>query len=332
MNPTPNRRDVLKAGGAAASAAALAWSALGPAALGAADVADSKTPKSGAAASPAESATPTQSPGARRPFKKAVMYGMISEGKTVLDKFRILKECGFDGVEMDSPTSLPRDEIKRACEETGILIEGEVDSAHWRETLTHNDPKMRETGVRALETALRDCAFLGGTSVLLVPGVVDKSVSYDVAYQRSQENIRRVIPLARELGVKIAVENVWNHFLLSPLEAARYIDEFEAPDVMRWHFDIGNIIAFGWPEQWIRILGKRIVKLHFKEYSRTKRDKEGMGAGFGVELLEGDNNWPAIMKALDEVGYNTWACAEVGGGGRQRLKTIAEKMDRILAM
>jgi hexulose-6-phosphate isomerase len=317
MNPTPNRRDVLKAGGAAAvAAAALSWSAaVGSEALAAAD---------------APAATP--SPGAKRPFKKAVMYGMISEGKTVLEKFRILKDCGFDGVEMNSPTDLPRDDIKRAAEETGILIEGEVDSAHWRETLTHNDPKMRETGVRALETALRDCAFLGGTSVLLVPGVVDKSVAYDAAYQRSQENIRRVIPLARELGVKIAVENVWNQFLLSPLEAARFIDEFEAPDVMRWHFDIGNIIAFGWPEQWIRILGKRIVKLHIKEYSRTKRDKQGMGAGFDVELLEGDNNWPAIMKALDEVGYNTWACAEVGGGGRQRLKTIAEKMDRILAM
>jgi len=269
---------------------------------------------------------------AKPKLKKAVKYGMISEGKTPKEKFELVKSLGFDGVEMDSPTDLKRDDIKRAAEETGILIEGEVDSAHWRETLTHNDPKMRETGVRALETALRDCAFLGGTSVLLVPGVVDKSVSYDVAYQRSQENIRRVIPLARELGVKIAVENVWNHFLLSPLEAARFIDEFEAPDVMRWHFDIGNIIAFGWPEQWIRILGKRIVKLHFKEYSRTKRDKEGMGAGFGVELLEGDNNWPAIMKALDEVGYNTWACAEVGGGNRQRLKTIAEKMDRILAM
>jgi L-ribulose-5-phosphate 3-epimerase len=330
MNPTPNRRDVLKAGGA--TAAGLAWSAaLGLAAerAAAADApaAGDKPAKADAAASPA-----TPSPGARRPFKKAVMYGMIGEGKTVTEKFRILKDCGFDGVEMDSPTGLNRDDIKRASEETGILIEGEVDSAHWRETLTHNDPKMREAGVRALETALRDCAFLGGTSVLLVPGVVDMSVPYDAAYQRSQENIRRVIPLARELGVKIAVENVWNHFLLSPLEAARFIDEFDAPDVMRWHFDIGNIIAFGWPEQWIRILGKRIVKLHIKEYSRTKQNKEGMAKGFDVELLEGDNDWPAVMKALDEVGYNTWACAEVGGGGRQRLKTIAGKMDRILAM
>jgi hexulose-6-phosphate isomerase len=329
MNPTPNRRDVLRAGGAAAAAAALS-SALGPAArtVAAADApAGEKLAKA-----EAPDAAPARAPGERRPYKKAVMYGMIGEGKTVMEKFRVLKDCGFDGVEMDSPTGLNRDDIKHAAEETGILIEGEVDSAHWRETLTHNDAKMREAGVRALETALRDCAFLGGTSVLLVPGVVDKSVSYDVAYRRSQENIRRVIPLARELGVKIAVENVWNHFLLSPLEAARFIDEFEAPDVMRWHFDIGNIIAFGWPEHWIRILGKRIVKLHIKEYSRTKQNKEGMGKGFDVELLEGDNDWPAVMKALDEVGYNTWACAEVGGGGRQRLKMIAEKMDRILAM
>jgi hexulose-6-phosphate isomerase len=182
-----------------------------------------------------------------------------------------------------------------------------------------------------LETALRDCKALGGTSVLLVPAVVDKLVSYDDAYHRSQEGIRKCIPLARELGVKIAVENVWNSFLLSPLEAARYIDEFEAPDAVGWHFDIGNVINIGWPEQWIRILGKRILKLHIKEYSRTKRDHEGPGAGFGVELMQGDNDWPAIMKALDDIGYHSWACAEVGGGDKNRLKFVAERMNKLLA-
>src|SRR5262249_46462834 len=132
-------------------------------------------------------------------------------------------------------------------------------------------------------------------------------------------------------GVKIAIENVWNKFHLSPLEAARYVDEFNSP-VVGWHFDIGNIINFGFPDQWIHILGKRIVKLHFKEFSLKKRDEEGLRKGFSVDRLDGDNDWPAIMKALDDVGYNTWACAEIGGGGPERMKVIAEKLDRILAL
>ena len=121
------------------------------------------------------------------------------------------------------------------------------------------------------------------------------------------------MPLAQQLGVKIAIENVWNLFLLSPLEAARYIDEFESPAI-GWHFDIGNVINYGWPEQWVRILGKRITKLHIKEYSRAKRDKTGPAAGFQVPYLEGDNDWPAVMAALDDVGYKGWGIAEQPGG------------------
>jgi len=268
----------------------------------------------------------------RRPIRKAVMWGMIAGNGTVLEKFQILKEAGFDGVEMNSPGGPPNDEIKKACDATGIRIEGMVDSVHWVQTLSHNDPKIREQGLKGLEQALRDCKELGGTSVLLVPGVVDKSVSYDECYKRSQEQIRKALPLAQELGVKIAVENVWNNFLLSPLEAARYIDEFQSPQAIGWHFDIGNVILYGWPEQWVRILGKRIVKLHFKEYSRVKLDHEGRWAGFNVELLQGDNDWPSIMTALDEIGYNTWACAELRAGDLIRLKDISKKMDKILAL
>jgi hexulose-6-phosphate isomerase len=193
------------------------------------------------------------------------------------------------------------------------------------------DPKIRAAAVEHLKGALRECQAFGGTSVLLVPAVVSARVTYDDAYKRSQEEIRKAIPVAAETGVKIAVENVWNQFLLSPLEAARYIDEFESPHV-GWHFDIGNVVTFGWPEQWVKILGKRIVKLHFKEFSRKKRDAEGMRKGFAVELMEGDNDWPAIMKALDETGYHTWACAEVPGGGADRMKFIAERLDRILSV
>ena len=161
--------------------------------------------------------------------------------------------------------------------------------------------------------------------------MVNRDVSYADAYQRSQAEIRKAIPLAEELGVKIAIENVWNHFLLSPIEAARYVDEFNSPWV-GWHFDVGNVINFGWPEHWIRILGKRIQKLHIKEFSREKANNQGLGKGFNVEFLKGDNNWPAVMQALDEIGYDGWGIAEQGGadspGG---LKKLSQEMDRIFA-
>ena len=145
----------------------------------------------------------------------------------------------------------------------------------------------------------------------------------------SAEEIRRLLPRAAELGIKIAFENVWNSFLLSPLEAARYVDEFES-EFVGWYFDVGNIVRSGWPEHWVRALGKRILKLDIKEYSRAKRDNEGLWKGFGVELLEGDCDWPAVMAALDEIGYSGWATAEIGGGGEERLRDIASRMDRIM--
>ncbi|MGE3803836.1 MAG: sugar phosphate isomerase/epimerase family protein, partial [Gemmataceae bacterium] len=208
---------------------------------------------------------------------------------------------------------------------------GVVDSVHWKQTLSHADPEVRAQGLAGLKTALRDAKLYGATSVLLVPAVVNKEVSYDQAYQRSQAEIKKALPLAQELGIKIAFENVWNNFLLSPLEAARYIDEFESPLVAAY-FDVGNVLRYGFPEQWVRILNKRIFKLDIKEYSLKKASNEGLWKGFQVELLEGDCDWPAVMKALKEINYTGWGTAEVPGGKRDRLKDIATRMDRIFAM
>lgn len=267
--------------------------------------------------------------GARRcKLQKSLKYGMVAGGASVLDKFKLAKEAGFEGIELDSPNTLDADEVLRARDATGLVIDGVVDSVHWRQTLGDPDPAVRAAGRQALETALRDCRLYGGTTVLLVPAVVSKKISYADAYTRSQEEIRKVLPLAAELRVTIAIENVWNAFLLSPLEAARYTDELDSPWV-GWQFDVGNVVNFGWPEQWIRTLGKRIVKLDIKEYSRKKRDEQGPGAGFAVELGEGDCDWPAVMEALDEIGFQGWAAAEVGGGDLERLKKIATTMDRL---
>ncbi len=265
---------------------------------------------------------------APRNIKKSLKFGMVGVEGSILDKFKLLREVGFHGVELDSPSNLDRDEVLRAKDETQLAIPGVIDSVHWSKPLSHPDPNVRGEGRRGLETALHDAKAYGATTVLLVPAVVNKQVSYAAAYERSQTEIRKVLPLAEELGVKIAIENVWNHFLLSPLEAARYIDEFDSPAI-GWYFDVGNLINYGWPEHWIYTLDKRILKLDIKEYSRKKRDNEGLWKGFGVKLLEGDCDWPAVMKALDEIGYAGWASAEVSGGDEERLRDIVARMDRI---
>jgi len=270
----------------------------------------------------------------RAGIKKAVKVGMVGVEASLEAKFALLREIGFDGVELDSPSALDPDEVLAAVAATGIEIPGVVDSVHWQKPLSDPDAAVRAEGRAGLETALADCARFGGTTALLVPAVVNANVSYDQAWERSTSEIAEVLPLAEELGVKIAIENVWNGFLLSPLEAARYVDQFDS-EAIGWHFDVGNVVNFGWPEQWIRILGPRILKLDIKEYSRKKRDAEGLWKGFQVEIGEGDCNWPAVREALDEIGYldlatGAWATAEVGGGDEARLRDIKSRMDAVL--
>ncbi|MFM7152238.1 MAG: sugar phosphate isomerase/epimerase family protein [Gemmataceae bacterium] len=275
----------------------------------------------------AEDLKPAKTPNG---FKKAVKVYMVQEpsAKTLLEKFQLLRDLGFDGIELDAPSNLKVDEVLAAKEKTGLEIPGVVDSVHWGDTLSHPDAKVRARGVKGLEKALDDAKAYGGTTVLLVPAVVNKQVSYDEAWKRSIVEIKKVLPKCEKLGVKIAIENVWNNFLLSPLEMAHYIDEFKSEHI-GVHFDVGNIVLYGWPEQWIRVLGKRIFKLDIKEYSRKRCDNEGRGKGFDVPLLKGDCDWPAVMKALKEIGYVGWGAAEIAGGNREYLAGVARDMNTI---
>ncbi|MDZ7605730.1 MAG: TIM barrel protein [Cyclobacteriaceae bacterium] len=190
-------------------------------------------------------------------IKKSLKFGMVEEKLSVLDKFKLLKDVGFHGVELDSPNDLNMKEILDARDKTGLLIPGTVNSLHWKSPISDPDPKVRAICTESMKNALRDTKAYGGNTVLLVNGVVNDKVSYDEAYSRSQEEIRKIIPVAEETGVKIAIENVWNNFLISPMEAARYVDELNS-EMVGWYFDIGNILRYGWPEQWIKILDKRI--------------------------------------------------------------------------
>lgn len=263
-----------------------------------------------------------------RTMKKGIMWGNIGFGGSILEKFQAAKNAGFDGVEVMSPMN--REEVLKAKELTGMTIPSVCGSLHGKYSLSDPDPKVREQGVEALKVTLEDAKIYGADTILLVPGRVGENVGYDECWNRSVAEITKVLPLAAKLGVTIAIENVWNNFLLSPLEAARYIDQFNSPFV-RFYFDCGNVLVIGWPEQWIRILGKRIARIHIKEYSRKIADKQGKWAGFNVALQEGDNNWPAIIKSLEEIGYKSWATIEQPGGDTpDGLKELCRRLANIL--
>jgi L-ribulose-5-phosphate 3-epimerase len=271
-------------------------------------------------------------PAKKRPLKKAVNLGMAkADGASVADRFQMIKDAGFDGIELNLPDdALTVDIIQQAKAASGLEVAGIICTPHWKYPLSDPDPANRERTVRGLQLALQQGGEIGCSRVLLVPGVVNKQVDYAQCWQRAIEGIKRCTDVAEKAKCHIAIENVWNLFITNPVEAARFVDEINSPWV-GWHLDLGNLITYGWPEHWVRLLGPRIRNLHIKEYSRKLRDKEGPYKGFQVELGEGDNDWPATMKALDEIGYKGWGILEVPGGDAARLKFLAERTDQLFA-
>jgi L-ribulose-5-phosphate 3-epimerase len=262
----------------------------------------------------------------RKPqLKKAVKFGMIRIKGTIEDKFNLIKSLGFQGVEMDSPSNINKEEAVKARDATGIAIHGVIDSIHWNIRLSDPNPAVRTKGLEGLKTALNDAKVYGADTVLLVPGAVrdPKNENFEQVWTRSQEEIRKVLPLAEQLGIKIAIEVVWNDFLTKPEQLIKYVDEFHTPSVGAY-FDCSNMIKYGVPSaEWMRKLGKRMLKFDFKGYSKTK--------GW-VGIGEGDEDWPEILKALEEIGYNGWATAEVEGGGEKELKDVAARMNKCLGL
>jgi hexulose-6-phosphate isomerase len=262
-------------------------------------------------------------------LKKSIGFGMISENLSLTDKFKLAKDLGFDGIELNSPVDLNKSEILKAKEISGIELPSVVNKDHWKKPLSDPDPQVREECIRSVAQSLQDVKDFGGDTVLVVPGVVNEKVTYEQAYHTALDSVRQLIPYVEKTGMQIGLENVWNNFLLSPIEAKRFVDEINHP-LIGWYFDVGNILRYGWPEHWIKTLNKRILKLHIKEFSRDLMNKEGLWAGFKVNLLEGDNNWPAVMKAVRETNYKGgWITAEVDGGDRTRLQDISKRMDKI---
>ena len=275
----------------------------------------------GAAVAAVSIAGPARSSAEPAPgWKKAFMLGGVRSG-AVLPHFQKLKEAGFAGVELISPNEFDRDEVLRARDQTGLVIHGVSGARHWRDTLSDPDPKVVERGLAAIRQEMADVQAYGGTTVLVVPAVVTPTVSYRDAYARSQDAIKSLIPDAERHGVKIAIEEVWNKFLLSSVEFARYVDEFKSPWVGAY-FDVGNVVEYGYPQEWIRELGRRILKIHIKEYQKEKR--------FDYPLGEGEIQWPEVVRALRDVGYEGWITAEVGYGDLKALKDVVRRMDKVL--
>jgi len=263
--------------------------------------------------------------GARLPIRKGVYLGMLPRELSYADRFKLARDVGFDDVECaTAPDPKVAEEIKKAAESAGVRIHSVMNQAHWKFPLSASDPAVVAESIKGMETSLENARFWGADAVLLVPAVVNPQTRYQEAWTRSQEQIRKLLPLAKKLKVVIAIENVWNKFLLSPLEMARYVDEFKSPWV-RTYFDVGNVVLFGFPQDWIRTLGKRIAKVHLKDFRFQK-----MQAEF-VALREGAIDWPEVHKALGEAGFAGTATVELPGGDEAYLREVSRRVDLILA-
>ncbi len=269
---------------------------------------------------------PTRADDAPRPtLRKAVVFGMLPGSMPMADRFQLGRDCGFDGVEAYTMAD-PKDveAVRAASEKSGLRVHSIMNQAHWRYPLSSSDADTVRTSIAGMKTSLENARALGAETVLLVPAVVDAKTRYADAYVRSQKAIRELLPVAEELGIVIAVEEVWNKFLLSPLEFARYVDEFNTPHLQAY-FDVGNVVLYGYPQDWIRTLGERIRKVHIKDFK-----VEGESWRW-TNLYDGAVDWAEVRRAFAEVGYDGWFTAELRGRDEAYLRDVAKRMDRIIA-
>ena len=233
----------------------------------------------------------------------------------------LAKDAGFEGIEVDvsgdGPINLDSDdaaidEVGAMAADAGIILSGLATGMYWEFNPASESAETRANAKRVIETQIRVASRLGIDAILVVPGAVGadfipgcEEVPYNLAWDRATEFVQGALPLAKELGVTICIENVWNKFLLSPMEMARFIDQFD-DDRVGSYFDVGNVLATGYPEHWISLLDKRIQRVHVKDYRRAVGSVDGF-----VDLLSGDVNWPAVMQALDGIGYDGWVAAEM---------------------
>ncbi|HWC17292.1 MAG TPA: sugar phosphate isomerase/epimerase family protein [Terriglobales bacterium] len=304
----PSRREFLKSSAKAAASSAAVGSGLARLAL---------------ASDGTQSANSNERPSTRS-IKKGVVYSMLPAKLSHADRFKLARDTGFDVVQAPTtPDPSIAEEIKNAAANANLRIDSVMNMDHWEYPLSSSDPAVVEKSLQGMRTSLENAKLWGSDAVLLVPAVVNAQTSYRDAWTRSQQQIRKLIPLAANAKIVIAIEEVWNKFLLSPIEMNNYIQEFHTPWIKAW-FDVGNVLLYGYPQDWIRTLGKSIVKLHVKDF---KRRKDGYS---WVNLGDGDADWVEVRKALDEIGYSGSAIAELETGDEAYLRDLARRMDRLV--
>ena len=258
---------------------------------------------------------------------KSVLISMLPKELSFEARFALAKEAGFPAMEAQTTTDdAEASQIAAAAEKTGLRIHSVMNMAHWRSPLSSPDPADVDASVAGMEASLRQAKTYGADAVLLVPAVVRDDTTYEQAWERSQKVIReRILPVAEQHEIVVAIEEVWNKFLLTPRDFVQYIDEFNHP-LVKAYFDVGNVVHYGVPQHWITALGDRIVKVHLKDYSRQSSFVNLGEAG------EGGVNWPEVRKAFDQVGYEGYATVELKGGDKEYLADVAKRVDNLLAL
>lgn len=260
---------------------------------------------------------------------KTLKLGMVRIEGSLTEKFAVAKAAGFQGIELSAP-GIDVAATLRASRETGLPVDGSVNAGHWNVRHTDPDPAVRAKALEALKKGLRQTKAVGGHTLLLVVGHGKDGPENEI-WSRSIDNIARAVPLAAELGVAIAIENVWNHFCYdhegdaqqSAEKFVRYVDAFNSPWV-GMQFDIGNHWKYGATGDWIRALGKRVIKLDVKGFSRAENTFTKIG--------EGDLDFADVRRALTEINFHGWCAAEVRGGDLARLKEVSANMDRVFGL
>ena len=282
-------------------------------------------------------------------MKKSISIWSFYGDWDLKQKLQLAKDAGFEGFEIDvsedgpinlDTTETKLDQIAELANEVGITLSGLATGMYWGLNPASENEETQAEARKVLDKQIRSASHLHIDTILVVPGSVGadfipdcEEVPYDQAWQRATAFIEQAVPLAEELGVNIGIENVWNKFLLSPMEMKVFIDQFDTPHVGSY-FDAGNVLATGYPEQWIPILGERIKRVHFKDYRRAVGSVDGF-----CDLLSGDVNWPAVMSALNTAGYDDWVAAEMippvpfyKYAPETLIENTSRAMDKIFAM
>jgi len=275
-------------------------------------------------ASPASSGVaPAPSP-APLPIKKGVLLDMLPAKLSYADRMKMARDVGFEVVQAPTtPDEHKAEEIRKAADGASVRIDSVMNMDHWQYPLSSSDPAVVEKSLAGMRTSLQNAKLWGSDAVLLVPAVVNPQTSYRDAWSRSQKEIRKLLRLAEELKIVIAIEEVWNKFLLSPLEMSAYIKEFQSPWIQAW-FDVGNVLLYGYPQDWIRTLGKSIAKVHLKDFKRRENGYEW------VNLGDGDVDWEAVREAFRQIGYAGSAITELKVGDEAYLRDVSRRVDRLV--